>query len=50
MNNSTPKKQAHETKGSKVNAAGSAAKKLLRPSSDTLFLVRLMARVLSPAY
>jgi hypothetical protein len=28
----------------------SATKKMLRPSEDTLFVVRLMARVLSPAY
>lgn len=28
----------------------STTKKVLRPSDDTLFVVRLMARVLSPAY
>jgi hypothetical protein len=61
MNDCTLEK---ETQESRISEAGglmdnkdsasqlifSATKKMLRPSDDTLFVVRLMARVLSPAY
>ena len=61
MNDCTLEK---ETQESRISEAGglmdnkdnarqrifSATKKMLRPSEDTLFVVRLMARVLSPAY
>lgn len=61
MNDCTLEK---ETQESRISEAGglvdnkdsarqlifSTTKKMLRPSDDTLFVVRLMARVLSPAY
>ena len=61
MNDCTLEKETQESriseagglKDNKDNARQrifSATKKMLRPSEDTLFVVRLMARVLSPAY
>ena len=50
MKHSTQSKQVKEVKINKVKQACNATTELLRPSADTLFLVRLMARVLSPAY
>ena len=52
----TQESRISETGGLKDNKDNSrqrifsATKKMLRPSEDTLFVVRLMARVLSPAY
>jgi len=50
MKHSTQSKLVKEVKINKVKQACDVTTGLLRPSADTLFLVRLMARVLSPAY
>ena len=50
MKHSTQSKQVKEVKTNMVKQACNATTELLRPSADTLFLVRLMARALSPAY
>jgi|GEM_PF-2398665 len=50
MKHSTQSKQVKELKTNKVKQACNVTTELFRPSADALFLVRLMARVLSPAY